>query len=53
MLPMAGKVGTYEMRPYEIAAVDRYLNRTAVAFKTADKKYQQAISIDMANSVST
>lgn len=48
---MANKVGTYEMRPYEIAAVDRYLNRTAHAFRTDDKKYQKAISIDMANAV--
>lgn len=45
------KIGTYEMRPYEIAAIDRYLNRTVLDFATAARPIKPLKYVDMANAV--
>lgn len=46
-----GGVTTYQMRPYEVAAIDRYLHRTVNSFQVKRPNDKEK-AVDMANAVS-
>lgn len=51
MTSEGGGVTTYQMRPYEVAAIDRYLHRTVNTF-LVKRDNDKEKAVDIANSVS-